>query len=225
MSGGHRLAAPAHHQQQRPAAQPVAEVGDRVQRGLVRGVNVVEQDDPRPRSFARRADDRGDALEHTHLGAGAVQRQCVGHSGSQARELGQKERGIRQALGRQSRGPTAWLDVAHGLAQQLDDRSVREAGLVLMAARGEHHRPLIPCPPRELLRQARLSDPGLPLDHGQAAIRLCPGVGVDERRQLVLPSHERQLGRRLAELRGGRRAQVAASVAAGGASVPSLTWS
>ena len=39
----------------------------------------------------------------------------------------------------------------------------------------------------ELVRQPRLPDPGLPLDHGQAAIRLGAGVGVDERRQLARP--------------------------------------
>ena len=136
---------------------------------------------------------------------GPLQRQRIRHIGSQARELRQKERSIRHALGRQNRGPAAGLDVTHGLAEQLDDGSVREAGLVLMASGREHHRALVPCPPRELVRQARLADPGLPLDHGQAAVRLCAGVRADQRRQLVLPSHERQLGRRLAVLRGDCR--------------------
>jgi hypothetical protein len=124
---------------------------------------------------------------------------------AQTRELGQKERGIRQPLGRQDGGRAAGLDVDGSLAQQLDDRPVREAGLVLVAAGGEHHRPELQRVPGELVREARLPDPRLSLDHGQAAIRPRPGVGAGERRQLVAPSHERQLGRRLAELGVGRR--------------------
>ena len=47
VAGRHCLAAPADHQQQRPAPEPATEVGDRVDRGLIRGVDVVEEDNSR----------------------------------------------------------------------------------------------------------------------------------------------------------------------------------
>ena len=95
-----------------------------------------------------------------------------------------------------------------------------------MAAGGEHHRPAgSERAPRELVRQAGLPDAGLALDHGQAAIRLGAGVGVDERGQLLGASDERQLGRRLAGLAGAASARAGRGPPRAAPGVPSFTCS
>ena len=224
MPRGHRLAAPREQEQQRPAAQPVAEIGDRVQRGLVGGVDVIEHDDARLRPLARRPDDRGHALQQTHLGARAVQRQRIGQVVRELGELGHEERRIRQALRRHGTRPTAGIGGPHGFAQQLDDRAIRKAGLVVVAPGGKHHRPAAPRARNELLGQPGLPDAGLALDHGQAAIRLGAGVGVDEHGQLLGAPHQRQVGRH-SRAGAASRGRGAASASGGAGRVPSFTCS
>jgi len=84
----HRLATPADDEQQRTAVETAAEVGDRVDRGLVGAVDVVEEDDPRSATRAGRADDGAHGLQQPHAGPGAVERQRGRRVGPQRGELG-----------------------------------------------------------------------------------------------------------------------------------------
>ena len=204
MSRGHCLAAPTHDEQQRPPAQPVAEIGNRVQRGPVRGVNVIEQDDPRLWSFARRADDRGDAFQHTHLGAGAVQRQRIRHFAPRLASSGRRS----EASARRWGGSTARPNhrARRGSRPRAAARrSVRTGGLPRPRGIGSRAPPRPPPVPSGRTRApGAFPDPGLPLDHGQAAVRLCAGRARPiSAASSCRPSHERQLGGRLAVLRGG----------------------
>ena len=65
-----------------------------------------------------------------------------------------------------------------------------------MAAGGEHNGSRGPGALGELGRQPRLADAGLALDHHQGAVGLGVGIGVQQRRQLLVAADERQLGGR-----------------------------
>ena len=189
VTGRDALAAPAQNQQQGAAPQPAAEVRDHVQRGGIRGLNVVEKRDTGLGAGAGRADHRADALEQPDLGAGAVEWERGGQVA--LRQLGQEQRGIGQPLRRDDVPPGAEIS---GLAQELDDRSVGKTGLVVVTACRQHCCPTAPGRARQLAGQPGLSDPRFALDHGQRAIRPGRRVSVEQRRQLVPAADERQLG-------------------------------
>ena len=188
MSRRNRLASPGKHQQQRLATQPTTEIGDRVQRRLVRGVDVIEQHDAGLRATAGGADHRRDGLQQAYLGAGSLEGQRRGQVGSQARDLGEEERGVRQTLRRNGVGP-ARLAVPYGCAQQLDDWPVGKTGLVVVTARRKHHGPAAARVARELMGQARLAYACLALYHCQTAIGTRLAVGRDQHRELAVSSH------------------------------------
>ena len=91
VTGWHCLAAPTDHQEQRPAPEPATQVGDRVDRGLIRGVDVVKQDKSGPGPFTGRADHRCHALQQAYLGTGAVERERIGYVLPQLSQVGQEQ--------------------------------------------------------------------------------------------------------------------------------------
>ena len=145
-------------------------------------------------SRACRADHGGHGLQQAHLCAGTAERQWIRHVRPQLCQLGQEQGGIRQAPRREGVRPPAALRVPHGLAQQLDNGPVRETGLIVMAAGGQHHGSRGPGLAHQFAGQTGLPDSRFTLDHGQAAIRSGAGVRVRERGQCLGPSDKRQLG-------------------------------
>jgi hypothetical protein len=80
------------------------------------------------------------------------------------------------------------------LAQELDDRPVGKARLVVMAARNQHHTAGGPNPRGQLAGQTRLADPCLTLDDRDRPVRRGCGMRVDQRLHFGVATHERKLG-------------------------------
>ena len=75
---------------------------------------------------------------------------------------------------------------------RLDEGAVRRRPLALVAAAGEDARPVPACQLRELLRGARLPDPGLADDHDERSLaRACPVEQADDPPHLLVPADER----------------------------------
>ncbi len=77
MAGRDPLGPPGQDEQQRPAGEPAAEVGDRVEGRVVGGMDVVEEDHAGRRPGTGGAEHGGDALEQAHLRARSAERQQV----------------------------------------------------------------------------------------------------------------------------------------------------
>ena len=78
VAGRDRLAAPRQHDQQRPPTQPPPEVRDHVERRRVRGVDVVEPEEPWLIAAAHGGYHGRDSLEQPHLRAGPAEWRQVG---------------------------------------------------------------------------------------------------------------------------------------------------
>ena len=111
VTGRHRLAAPRDREQQRARREPASQVGDRADGRLIRCMHVVQEDKPGLRPFTSRADHRGYRLDQAHLRAGPVERERIGQVLSQFSQLGQEQRGIRDALRRQRGRPAVALRI------------------------------------------------------------------------------------------------------------------
>jgi hypothetical protein len=103
-------------------------------------VHVVEPHEPGLAAGAYGADHGCDTLEQPHLRAWPAEWGRVGREGAQPCELGQEQRRIRELLRRDEIRPAVLLGPDGG-AQQLDDGSVRQPGLVVVAACRQHGRP------------------------------------------------------------------------------------
>jgi hypothetical protein len=190
MPGRHPLGPPGQDQQQRPAGEPPAEVGDGVEGRVVGGVYVVHEDHAGLGSRTGSAEHGRDALDQPHLRTRPAERQQVGPVRAEGRKLGEQQPGVCQALWWDDLLPAAGFRMPRRLAQQLDDGSVRQPGLVVVASSLEHHCSGCLGAPDQLGRQAGLADAGLALDHGQPAVGTGLGVGVKQGRQLLRPADQ-----------------------------------
>jgi hypothetical protein len=131
----HGLTAPRQQEQQRAAAQPPAQIGQDVQCRLVRGVDVVDEHDA---AGARRGEHGGHAIEQSRPRPRTPVGERDGRVLAQPGQLGREQRRVGESLRRHGVDPA--LGVRQRGREQADDRPVRQPGLVLVAARGEHHR-------------------------------------------------------------------------------------
>ena len=227
VAGGHGLAAPADHEQQRPASEPAAQIGDRrrswprPRRGRRRAARSLRG------ALAGRAEHRGHALQQADAGRpGRSSGSGAGTSALERRQLGQRAARRRPGAAaggrpaspmrpRPARPRAAARRPARKGAPPRRRGSGRPAPRPRRSARGS----------RQLVAQPRLPDARLALDHGETAVGLGGGVGARERRQLPrrVPPAAARGGRPRRDRR--RPAMPGAAMRRRRASVPSFTCS
>ncbi len=183
-----RRARGQQHEQAAPA-EPAHPVGEEAERGLVGPLDVVDHQQPRDGPGRGGGERLPHAVEEPRLRSRPVERR--GRGGA---EVGQQPRRLAQRAVADGGHPR--VVVAQPPPQRLDHRPVRERGLLLVGAAGEHRGALLAHVRDELLGQPRLADPGLALQQHRAAVAGDAVVGAEERRPFAVAADQGRARRR-----------------------------
>jgi len=174
------------HPLPRHRPRDVPEHGDRV---AVGPVEVVE-DEQDGRTLRRGDQELRDGVEQPEALLVGLQRDRLGYVGQPLAQR-RHQAGEGRGAGAEVTAQLVGSDGAGVGLDRLDERPVRRRPLALVATAGEDTRPLAPRQLRDLLRQARLPDPGLPDDHDERALaRVYPVEEAGDPRQLLVAADE-----------------------------------
>ena len=182
MIGRRLLRAPGHENENRPVAEPADEEGEHLERGRVRPVRVVD-DQQAGRGAARcLREDARDAVEKTRLRAGSVER------GRRRRpELGNETR----SLGCRRGSDCSGVAFAQRAPHELDCATERKLGLTLDTTRRCSDASAGAHAGDELFGEPRLADPRLAAEDDESPCRADLRVRVEQRGELSPAPDER----------------------------------
>ena len=168
-------------QEQRPAAQPAADVGEGVDRGRVGGVQVVDEHDSRHRPRAAEREQPARGVEKPLAGA------RLAEAGERRRaELGQEPCSLAAAVV----GDVVSAQLG-GAGEQLGEHAVGEAALTRVRPGGDDAGAGAAARGEELLGEPGLAHSGLALDDRDPAVLGDPRVGRRQPLPRRLPAHQR----------------------------------
>ena len=175
------VGAPGGQQQHPPPLQPPADVGERIDRRGIARVQVVHEHDPRGSGISHHRQQLTGGVEEALAGAGLAERRR-----GRLAELWQQPGGL---------GATVLGDVVaaclHGGPQQLGEHAVGQAALARVGARRHHPRTGSRPRAQKLLRQPRLADSRLSLDHDHATVGGDRVVRGGQRPPRTVTAHQR----------------------------------
>ena len=175
------VGAPGRQQQHPPPLQPPADVGERIDRRGIARVQVVHEHDSGGSGIPHHRQQLAGGVQEALAGAGLSERRR-----GRLAELWQQPGGL---------GSAVLGDVVaaclHGGSQQLGEHAVGEAALARMGARRHHLRAGSRPRPQKLLRQPRLADSRLSLDHDHAAVVGNRVIRGGQRPPRIVPAYQR----------------------------------
>ena len=177
--------APREQHERRAPVEPAQPVGEQGERGVVGPLEVVDEQHA---SGGRGRERLPHAVEEAHLRGGAVERRGLGQAGPRLGERGDQPGRLGERPRRGVLDPA--LAIAHPRLERLDQRAVRQPGLLLVRAPREHGSAAPARVRQQLLRQPRLADAGLALDHHDVAAAAVEAL--DQRRPLPVPPDQHE---------------------------------